>query len=540
MNILQMEDTIKGLSDEGLMGEAQRPTGQVPQYLVISEVQRRADMRNRYQQQQQEQPQGTVADQVIQRGIAGVAPPPPEVGQAMYGGPPQAMNGGPPQAMYGGGVVRMKDLGGVPYSDAWPGGPTRQEIQDQIETALKLGASRDDIEGLIGREAMGQFTGQASDASHVLPRSFEVLERAGLGDKGVGLSDSEYASRYPRSSFNQTAGPAAVNSLNEQNIAGFPAPASQGRGRADWAQAAAAVTPVTERPPGTSLDVSGWGHDQRRPSSIKTRMCRGQILKNTKDDAPPTDSRIRDAIAAADKAAADTAVLAADDTAVLAAADKEVPGRPKGLSTVNDLLAELSRLRGGTTGFSAPDYSSLIAASETREREAMSGMQRLAEGLAIAQLGAGIAAGDLPGGLSKAAEIAGKTKKEGFLARQQEELIRDTYKLRIAEASSVEEKEAWARDLKVINSMAAVLKTMSISENEQLRFITKLMDEDRRLFKDIMEEAKATLGEDSSLTAQYRWAIGRLMPSMTGGGEELIARSGKYDVVEVLNSNARI
>ena len=535
MNILQMEDTIKGLSDEGLMGEAQQPTGQVPQYLVISEVQRRADMRNRYQQQQQEQPQGTVADQVIQRGIAGVAPPPPEVGQAMYGGPPQAMNGGPPQAMYGGGVVRMKDLGGVPYSDAWPGGPTRQEIQDQIETALNLGASTDEIEALIGSEAMRGFTGQASSASRVLPRSFEVLERAGLGDKEVGLSDSEYASRYPRSSFNQTAGPAAVNSLNEQNIAGFPAPASQGRGRADWAQAAAAVTPVTERPPGTSLDVSGWGHDQRRPSSIKTRMGRGQILKNTKDDAPPTDSRIVDAIAAAD-----TAVLAADDTAVLAAADKEVPGRPKGLSTVNDLLAELSRLRGGTTGFSAPDYSSLIAASETREREAMSGMQRLAEGLAIAQLGAGIAAGDLPGGLSKAAEIAGKTKKEGFLARQQEELIRDTYKLRIAEASSVGEKEAWKRDLEVINSMAAVLKTMSISENEQLRFITKLMDEDRRLFKDIMEEAKATLGEDSSLTAQYRWAIGRLMPSMTGGGEELIARSGKYDVVEVLNSNARI
>ena len=47
MNILQMEDTIKGLPDEVLMQEAEQPTGQVPQYLVISEVQRRTDMRKR-------------------------------------------------------------------------------------------------------------------------------------------------------------------------------------------------------------------------------------------------------------------------------------------------------------------------------------------------------------------------------------------------------------------------------------------------------------------------------------------------------------
>ena len=109
MNILQMEDTIKGLPDETLMQEAEQPTGQVPQYLVISEVQRRTDMRKRYQQEEQEQPQGTVADQVIQEGIAGIAPPPPEMGQAM--------NGGPPQGMYHGGTVHMQDLGQVPYGE---------------------------------------------------------------------------------------------------------------------------------------------------------------------------------------------------------------------------------------------------------------------------------------------------------------------------------------------------------------------------------------------------------------------------------------
>ena len=89
MNILQLEDTIKGLPDEALMQEAQQPSGQVPQFLVISEVQRRSDMRKRHQQQSQEQPQGTVADQVLQEGIAGMAPPSPGMQQAM-GGPPRS------------------------------------------------------------------------------------------------------------------------------------------------------------------------------------------------------------------------------------------------------------------------------------------------------------------------------------------------------------------------------------------------------------------------------------------------------------------
>jgi hypothetical protein len=143
MNILQMEDTIKGLPDETLMQEAEQPTGQVPQYLVISEVQRRTDMRKRYQQEE-EQPQGTVADQVIQEGIAGIAPPPPEMGQAM--------NGGPPQGMYHGGVVHMQDLGQVPFYPQLAGGPTMGGMQDQINTLIENGVPIEDIKGIIGEE----------------------------------------------------------------------------------------------------------------------------------------------------------------------------------------------------------------------------------------------------------------------------------------------------------------------------------------------------------------------------------------------------
>jgi hypothetical protein len=69
MNILEIEDIIKGLPDQSLIQEAQAPSGQMPQFLVVSEIQRRADMRKRFQNQQQEMPQGTIADQIVQSGI---------------------------------------------------------------------------------------------------------------------------------------------------------------------------------------------------------------------------------------------------------------------------------------------------------------------------------------------------------------------------------------------------------------------------------------------------------------------------------------
>ena len=47
MNILEVEDVVKGMPDEALQKEAQRPTGRVPQFLVVSEIQRRTDKRER-------------------------------------------------------------------------------------------------------------------------------------------------------------------------------------------------------------------------------------------------------------------------------------------------------------------------------------------------------------------------------------------------------------------------------------------------------------------------------------------------------------
>ena len=98
MNILQQEDLIRGTPDHLLVQEAQNPSGAVPQFLVISEIQRRKDMRQRFEAEE-EQPQQTVAEQIVSeavppQGIAALSPQMPP--QAPAGAMPPQM---PPEMM---------------------------------------------------------------------------------------------------------------------------------------------------------------------------------------------------------------------------------------------------------------------------------------------------------------------------------------------------------------------------------------------------------------------------------------------------------
>jgi hypothetical protein len=117
MNIIEAEDMVKGLPDQVLFQYAQNPPPTIPQFLAISEVQRRQDMRQRFQAQQQEQ-KGTVKDQILQGiGGTGMAPemsgPPPMAPSMPQGGPPP---GGPPQ----GAPIGMAGGGSVPTGQANP------------------------------------------------------------------------------------------------------------------------------------------------------------------------------------------------------------------------------------------------------------------------------------------------------------------------------------------------------------------------------------------------------------------------------------
>ena len=96
MNIIQVQDRLKGVSDDALKGYVTNPTGEVPTYLALGEIGRREDVRKEYQAAQADQPQKTVAEEklaAMPKGIGsltqGMATPEP---QGIAQPPMQSMN----------------------------------------------------------------------------------------------------------------------------------------------------------------------------------------------------------------------------------------------------------------------------------------------------------------------------------------------------------------------------------------------------------------------------------------------------------------
>lgn len=65
MNIIQVQDRLKGVTDDALIQYVENPTGEVPTYLALGEIGRREDIRKQYQAAQADQPQKTVAEEMI-------------------------------------------------------------------------------------------------------------------------------------------------------------------------------------------------------------------------------------------------------------------------------------------------------------------------------------------------------------------------------------------------------------------------------------------------------------------------------------------
>ena len=151
MNIIQLEDNLKSLPDNNLQNEMINPTGMFPQYLVMSEIQRREEMRNDYQgrmaanektpprpSMREEMMMGITQPQPMMQdsGIAGLLPAQPQ------GAPiPPTMSAGPDVVpMYGGGIVGMsagRNVFGLTDEELKLAGlyddPTTEEDESQTE-----------------------------------------------------------------------------------------------------------------------------------------------------------------------------------------------------------------------------------------------------------------------------------------------------------------------------------------------------------------------------------------------------------------------
>jgi len=152
MNILDKEDYVKGAPDETLIQLAQMPTEEIPQFLVVSEIQRREKMRADYAASQQN-PQGTVTEQVIQQGIASLNPNPDPLMNAAMGAPNPMMPQDPMMSqdpMMGQGQTMMAAGGGMmPYRMQAGGGTSFAYPNDLIQTLKNQGLSDEEIYALM-------------------------------------------------------------------------------------------------------------------------------------------------------------------------------------------------------------------------------------------------------------------------------------------------------------------------------------------------------------------------------------------------------
>ena len=103
MNIIDIQDQLKNFSEDQLINEMQMPSGNAPQFLVLSEIQRRKRMRDDFAKRQAAQ-QPTVAEEAVaaagvpQSGIAGMseamAPKSTMVQNAVGSAMPESMRSG--------------------------------------------------------------------------------------------------------------------------------------------------------------------------------------------------------------------------------------------------------------------------------------------------------------------------------------------------------------------------------------------------------------------------------------------------------------
>ena len=114
MNIVQLQDNLKNLSDQQLAQSMQMPSQDTPPFLVVSELNRRKKMREDFQAQQASQNQTTVAQDVVaaagvpQQAASAMAQSlAPKTDMTNNTGIMSIPQGGEPQRMAGGGVVKM-------------------------------------------------------------------------------------------------------------------------------------------------------------------------------------------------------------------------------------------------------------------------------------------------------------------------------------------------------------------------------------------------------------------------------------------------
>jgi hypothetical protein len=433
MNILEIEDIIKGLPDQSLIQEAQAPSGQMPQFLVVSEIQRRADMRKRFQNQQQEMPQGTIADQIVQGGIMamgnrqpiqpmppqgmpqgmppqGMPPMPPQgMPSAMQQQPPMTPPMSPPmsppmmppaQGMAGGGVVRMQTGELVPYT----GGTGLTEY---------------------GQNLFSQGLGEGQTVEEIVRNIYNYRPSTIATARGSRRDpDQPSTEEYIKSVYGDDFSTPGLYSI-------FRGPGAESLYMEEVMGRIGSSVPVTESPIPSSLttDVQGSATETLPTGKIpsidslmqyKSPLSFGDNY-NVENPLDMDSKRFYETTLAQDPSdLASTISLGLNDRTTKDKVAEDVMKRPQGpdYSAAKSILDELQAV-----DYSAfkPDYAGLITEQERRAQKIRDDASKDASAQALIQLGAGLAAGDISKGLSAAGQSVADIKRQARAEARDEE-----------------------------------------------------------------------------------------------------------------------
>ena len=518
-NIIQAEDDVKGMPDQALQQMAQRPDGRYPQFLVVSEIQRRSNMRKRFESQQNNQPQGTVKDQIVQQGIASLAPPPPQMQQAM--GVPQQMPQGapmppqmPPQGMYAGGVVNMNMGQQVPYitterrfgmADSGPrltdagreataalyGGMTQQR-PGKLETIYKgdlVGMPMSEYEALLAQgytpTATGGLSrqGPARDTAMFDP---EIAQKAtGIEgfeseyfDTGVDSGFGEERNRVRVAQYMQDNPERAAEMISSGNIRKF----LEREDRLASYEGQYEADPILNPDPNALTD---------QMAAVKSRMKQyNDVISSVAPDVDPEQDLMDMFNDTEFTLAAEAPKIEPDEAKQLVGSNALLEDAGKS----NDPLAKVAAAL-GKKNQAVSAYEAMIERANTRatkyETEAATRASELKADAkkdmlanALIELGSGIAGGDFAGGLSRAGRTAADLKaRAGAEARAEQRSGREMAEasrqraegLTLEEMTKDKEEERYQQSINI----AAAEHASALAESEKERqFRSTLSDKE--------------------------------------------------------------
>jgi|688.fasta_scaffold58788_2 hypothetical protein len=179
MNIIKLQDMLRGVEDNALINYVQNPNGQVPSYLALSELQRRKEVRDNYQAAKPEQK--SVAEDLTQ-------PAQPQGGLAMLAG--QAQN--------------------VPQSEGVAGLPVDEGMYQEQNFAGG---------GIIAFDDGGEVQRYASKGLVNLAPDFSVPEKPGFMQRFFGSSSTDLLEQERQRLLNKIKDPKnPYNDLDYQQL----------------------------------------------------------------------------------------------------------------------------------------------------------------------------------------------------------------------------------------------------------------------------------------------------------------------------------